>query len=128
MAKLIQVRCSRQIADLIVASLRWFVAAHYPRGADECSIAAREALLSLAERFEQELVQQGASAYSSRTRAFVCQAVKAYLAGQESATGRCYANRCRVVIEVCRGESDGAGFEAAERCDAACPGPGIEML
>jgi hypothetical protein len=124
-AKRIEVRCSPQIADVVVASLHWFVATHYPRGADECSIAARESLLSLAERFEQELVEEGTSAYSSRMRAFVCQAVKAHLAWQESETGRCYANRCRVVVEVCRGESDGAGFEAAERCDAESPGPGI---
>ena len=75
MAKQIQVRGPAHIAGIMVESLEWFVQTHYPRGADECSIAAREALLDLASRFERELVATGASSYSSRIRAFLCQAV-----------------------------------------------------
>lgn len=126
MAKQIEVRCTAGIADIIVTALTWFVQTHYPHGADECSSAAREALLDLASRFERELVPHGASRYSHRIRAFVCQAVKAWLSQQELATGQCYVNRCQVVIEVCRGISDGAGFAAAAQRDAARPGPGIE--
>ena len=127
MAKQIQVRCPAHIAGIMVESLEWFVQTHYPCGADECSIAAREALLDLASRFERELVPTGASSYSSRIRAFLCQAVKAWLTLQERQTGQCFANRCQVVIEVCRGNSDGAGFSAAAQRDAAQPGPGIEL-
>ena len=53
MAKQIHIRCRREIAILLVEALQWFVAKHYPHGADECSIAARETLLDLAERFRQ---------------------------------------------------------------------------
>lgn len=126
MAKQIEVRCAANIAAIIVESLEWFVHTHYPHGADECSIAAREALLDLAGRFQAELVPNGSSRYSSRIRAFVCQAVKDWLTRQELDTGQCFAHRCQVVIEVCRGTSDGAGFAAAEQRDAACTGPGLE--
>lgn len=126
MAKQIEVCCAANIAGIMVESLQWFVQTHYPHGADECSIAAREALLDLAGRFERELVAYGSSRYSSRIRAFLCQAVKAWLTLQELESGQCFANRCQVVIEVCRGNSNGAGFAAAAQRDAACPGPGIE--
>jgi hypothetical protein len=126
MAKQIEVRCAADIAGIMVESLKWFVQTHYPHGADECSIAAREALLDLAGRFERELVPNGSSRYSSRIRAFLCQAVKGWLTVQEHESGQCFANRCQVVIEVCRGNSDGAGFAAAAQRDAACSGPGIE--
>lgn len=110
---------------MLVQALRWFVHTRYPYAADECSSAARETLLDLAARFERELLLQGHSSYSSRIRAFVCEAVKAWLMLQESETGQCFTHRCQVVIDVCRGNSDGAGFEAASALDAAQPGPGI---
>ncbi len=127
MARQIEVRCPAHIAGIMVEALRWFVQVSYPRGADECSSAAREALLDLASRFERELVPGGTSAYSARIRAFLCQAVKAYLALQERETGQCLANRSELIIRVCRGESDGSGFAAAAERDAARPGPGIEL-
>jgi hypothetical protein len=80
MAKQITVTCPQEIAGVLVDALRWFVACNYPHGADECSIAAREALLGLAARFEQELMEAGRCSYSSRVRAFVCEAVNGYTA------------------------------------------------
>jgi hypothetical protein len=53
MAKQIQIQCPREIAILLVEALQWSAAKHYPYGADECSIAARETLLEFAERFRQ---------------------------------------------------------------------------
>jgi len=126
MAKQIQVRCSATVAHIMVDALRWFVQTRYPHGADECSTAAREALLDLAGRFERELLANGHSAYSSRIRAFLCEAVRAWLMLQENETGQCFAHRCQVVIDVCRGNGDGAGFAAASELDAARTGPGIE--
>lgn len=126
MARQIQVCCPADIAHIMVQALRWFVQTRYPHGADECSSAAREALLDLAGRFERELLVDGHSAYSSRIRAFLCEAVRIWLILQEDDTGQCFAHRCQVVIDVCRGNSDGAGFAAASELDAAHPGPGIE--
>jgi hypothetical protein len=125
MAKQIEVRCSAQVAQIMIDALRWFVELNYPRGADECSIAARDALLDLALRFERELVPDGVSRYSSRIRAFLCQAVKAYLGLQELETGQCFVHRCELVVQVCRGTSDGSGFAAAAELDADRAGPGI---
>lgn len=117
MAKQISVRCSAQTATVLVDALRWFVARNYPHGADECSIAAREALLDLAERFERELGAQGQSAYSSRIRAFLCEAVNSYTRQLEAQTGHSHAHRRALMIEVCRGLSDDKGFAAAQRRD-----------
>lgn len=124
MAKQITVTCPSEIAGVLVDALRWFVARHYPHGADECSIAAREALLGLAARFEQELMATGQCSYSSRVRAFVCEAVNGYTGYLASESGRSYTHRCALMIEVCRGTSDGQGFAAATRLDEqAAPGP-----
>jgi len=117
MAKQISVRCSAETAAVLVDALQWFVARNYPHGADECSIAAREALLDLAERFERELVAQGQSAYSSRVRAFLCEAVNSYTRQLEAQTGHSYAHRRALMIEVCRGLSDDDGLAAAQRRD-----------
>jgi len=118
MAKQIRVLCPADIAGILIEALGWFVETNYPRGADECSIAAREALLDLAARFERELLPLGSSAYSSRIRAFLCEAVKGYIALRAAETGENYDNRCDVLVAVCRGESDGAGFDEAARVDA----------
>jgi hypothetical protein len=122
MPKQISVQCPEHVADIIISSLKWFVERNYPRGAAECSIAAREALLNVVDRFERELRPHGRSAYSSRIRAFLCEAVKDYLAMQGSQTGQDYTQRRQIVIDVCRGHSDGRGFDDAERLDNARSG------
>ena len=62
----------RQGSRAHIEALRWFVATRYLQGADECSIAARGALLNLAEHFEQDLVSQGRCNYSSRITGPTC--------------------------------------------------------
>lgn len=117
MAKQITVRCRAEIAALLVDALRWFVASRYPYGADECSIAAREALLDLAERFERELAAQGRTGYSSRVRAFLCEAVNCYTRQLEDEGTGSWSHRRACLVEVCRGLSDGTDFETAKRLD-----------
>ena len=73
--------------------------------------------LDLADRFKRELLMNGRALYSIRIRAFLCEAVKSYLAEQEALSGRGYTHRCRILIDVCRGDSDDAGFAEAERLD-----------
>lgn len=124
MAKQISVRCPAEIAEILVDALRWFVASRYPYGADECSIAARETLLDLAGRLRSELVAQGHCAYSSRVRAFLCEAVNSYTQQLEQQGGRSYHHRRAKLIEVCRGLSDGEGFAAAGRLDKQSTGDG----
>jgi hypothetical protein len=123
MAKQITVQCPQEIADIMIESLNWFVARHYPSGADECSIAARDALFGLVHHFEEALREQGCCTYSIRMRAFLCEAVRAYLQQLAAQRGECFSHRSRVVIDVCRGDSDGAEFAAAAGLDAALPGP-----
>lgn len=123
MAKQITVKCSAEIASVLVDALQWFVARHYPYGADECSIAARAALLELAERFGRELSETGRSAYSSRIRAFLCEAVNSYTRQLEHDTGVCFTHRRAGLIEVCRGLSDGNGYALATQLDERSPPP-----
>jgi hypothetical protein len=52
-------------------------------------------------------------------RAFLCEAVRSRLEFQALQDGIGFENRCRVLVEVCRGSSDGSDFEAAAALDAA---------
>ena len=117
MAKQITVQCDTEIGKIIVNALSWFVDSHYPRAADECSAAAREALLDLISRFEQGLLVNGQSAYSSRIRAFVCEAIKGYVPQLSQQSGESFRNREALIIAVCRGESDGRGYDEATARD-----------
>jgi hypothetical protein len=116
MPKQIQIQCTREVGDIIIQALSWYVEAHYPRAADECSAAAREALLDLVAQFERELLVDGQSAYSSRIRAFVCEAVKGYVPQLSQRLGESFQHREALIIAICRGESDGRDYaEAAVR-------------
>jgi hypothetical protein len=117
MAKQITVECPGELAGLLSEALRWFVASHYPRGADECSIAARETLLDLAERFGGELATTGRCVYSSRARAFVTEAVNSYMRYLEGSTSRSWEHRRASLIAVCRGQSRGEDYSAAQTDD-----------
>ncbi len=123
MPKQITVQCSVEIAALLETALRWFVATRYPHGADECSIAAREALLDLARRFRDELAVDGRCVYSGRTRAFLSEAVSCYTRQCEQDSGQSWAFRRDELIAVCRGLSNGDGYAAAlQRDQGADPG------
>ncbi len=117
MPKQITIQCSVEIAALLEKALRWFVASRYPHGADECSIAAREALLDLAQRFRDRLAVDGRCVYSGRTRALLCEALNSYTRQCELDSGQSWAARRDELIAVCRGLSDGAGYVKAEQLD-----------
>lgn len=117
MAKQIVVQCPRPAAQLIIEALNWFVASHYPYAADECSGAAREALLEVIGRFEREL-PEGRSQYSSRIRAFLGEAVKGYTSNLEARSGESFHHRRAMLIAVCRGESDAGDWSIAAARDA----------
>ncbi len=124
MAKQITVECRQELAGIMIDALNWFVAEHYPSGADECSIAARDALFGLAHHFEQVLQAEGHCTYSIRMRAFLSEAIRSYFEQLAVQRGEQTSNRTRVLIAVCRGDSNGADFEEAAVLDAAAlPGP-----
>jgi len=123
MAKQITVQCASQLAGILEEALRWFVACHYPHGADECSIAARETLLDLAQRFRQELAVTGRCAYSSRVRAFLCEAVNSYTRHLEQDSAQSWEHRRTLLIAVCRGLSTGEDYAAAVQHDRQVPTP-----
>ena len=118
MAKQIRIRCPANVAQLIIDALRGFIERNYPVGADECSIAARDALYDLVGRLESELLPHGEISYSIRMRAFLCEAARSYLVLQGLESGTCFDNRCKALVAICRGEADGADFDAAAERDA----------
>lgn len=124
MGKQITVKCDPELAAVLESALRWFVASHYPHGADECSIAAREALLDLAGRFRQELAVQGCCAYSSRVRAFLCEAVNSYTCHLEREEAQSWTHRRELLIAVSRGQSTGGDYPQAAVRDRRAPIPG----
>ena len=94
MAKQVSIRCPAHVSQIIIDALKAFIERNYPVGADECSIAARDALYDLAGRFERELLPQGEISYSIRMRAFLCEAARSYLVLQGLESGTCFDNRC----------------------------------
>jgi hypothetical protein len=117
MAKQISIQCSSALAGLLSEALQWFVASHYPYGADECSIAARETLLDLAQRFAHELAETGRCDYSSRVRALLTEAVNSYTRLREQDSAQSWGHRRTLLIAVCRGLSSGEAYAEAERRD-----------
>ena len=48
-AKVINLQCSPNLSDTMAAAIRNYVAVQYPPGASDCALAAREALLMVAD-------------------------------------------------------------------------------
>lgn len=51
-AKIINLQCSPNLSDTMAAAIRNYVAVQYPPGASDCALAAREALLTVADNIE----------------------------------------------------------------------------
>lgn len=118
MARLIEIRCPPGAARWLAQAVRAFVARHYPYAADECSAAAREALLDLAQRFETELADAGACRYSQRIRAFVCEAVRTHCEALEQSEGVSYGRRLELYTAIVRGRAaTGSDLAEAESVD-----------
>ena len=51
-AKVIDLQCSPNLAASMAAAIRGYVAVQYPLGVSDCALAAREALLTVAQDIE----------------------------------------------------------------------------
>ena len=51
-AKVIDLQCSPNLAASMAAAIRGYVAVQYPPGVSDCALAAREALLTVAQDIE----------------------------------------------------------------------------
>ncbi len=51
-AKVIQFQCSPNLTTSMAAAIRGYVAVQYPPGVSDCALAAREALLTVAQDIE----------------------------------------------------------------------------
>jgi len=77
-AKVINFQCSPNLSDAMVAAIRNYVAVQYPPGASDCSLAAREALLTVADDIETVCQTEPSVKLSRRLRTMLKIAVNYY--------------------------------------------------
>lgn len=91
-AKVIHLQCSPNLASAMVAAIRNYVAVQYPVGVSDCALAAREALLTVADNIESVCQTATSVELSRRLRTMLKIAVNYYCdqhaEGEASESGR----------------------------------------
>ncbi len=91
-AKIIQLQCSPNLSAAMAAAIRNYVAVQYPAGVSDCALAAREALLTVAENIEYTCQTEPNVELSRRLRTMLKIAVNyycdQYAAGEAREEGR----------------------------------------
>lgn len=77
-AKVIHLQCSPNLSDSMAAAIRNYVAVQYPPGASDCALAAREALLTVADNIETVCQTAATVELSRRLRTMLKIAVNYY--------------------------------------------------
>ena len=77
-AKVIQLQCSPNLSSAMAASIRNYVAVQYPPGVSDCALAAREALLTVADNIESVCQTAASVELSRRLRTMLKMAVNYY--------------------------------------------------
>jgi hypothetical protein len=91
-AKLIKLQCSPNLAASMAAAIRGYVAVQYPPGVADCALAAREALLTVAQDIETVCKTAATVTLSRRLRTMLKIAINFYCdqraAGEARELGR----------------------------------------
>jgi hypothetical protein len=77
-AKVIQLQCSPNLSSAMAAAIRNYVAVQYPPGVSDCALAAREALLTVADNIESVCQTAATVELSRRLRTMLKIAVNYY--------------------------------------------------
>lgn len=77
-AKVIHLQCSPNLAAAMTAAIRGYVAVQYPPGVSDCALAAREALLTVAQDIETVCQTATTVTLSRRLRTMLKVAVNFY--------------------------------------------------
>ena len=77
-AKIINLQCSPNLTDTMAAAIRNYVAVQYPPGVSDCALAAREALLTVADNIETICQTAATVELSRRLRTMLKIAVNFY--------------------------------------------------
>lgn len=77
-AKVIQLQCSPNLTAAMAAAIRGYVAVQYPPGVSDCALAAREALLTVAEDIETVCQSAATVSLSRRLRTLLKIAINFY--------------------------------------------------
>lgn len=87
-AKVFDLQCSPNLADAMAAAIRNYVAVQYPPGSSDCALAAREALLTVAENIETVCLSAATVQLSRRLRTMLKIAVNYYCDQYEEGDSR----------------------------------------
>lgn len=105
--------CSASIRDLLCRAVHDYAHAAYPPGGSECAQASREALLSLAERWQQSPLEQ--LSYRRRQRAVIKAALEYHCEWREEQLGRPLPQFREFWQQLLKGESlDDQALAAAQ--------------
>lgn len=77
-AKVIHLQCSPNLSTTMVAAIKNYVAVQYPPGVSDCALAAREALLMVADNIESVCQTEATVELSRRLRTMLKIAVNYY--------------------------------------------------
>ena len=77
-AKVFELQCSPHLCGVMVAAIRGYVAVQYPPGVSDCALAAREALLMVADNIETVCQTEPTVSLSRRLRTMLKIAVNFY--------------------------------------------------
>lgn len=87
-AKVFHLQCSPNLAAAMAAAIRGYVAVQYPPGVADCALAAREALLTVAEDIETVCLTAAVVPLSRRLRTLLKIAINFYCDQRASGEAR----------------------------------------
>jgi len=104
--KTLAIYCSPAMKDLICQSMLEYADYAYPAGVDECSLAAREALIDCEKAMQKQFdAEKNQTVISRRIRALVKLAIQYHFRVLNQETGQNNAHEIAVLLDVASGEN-----------------------
>jgi len=104
--KTLPIYCSEAMKDLICQSMLEYADYAYPAGVDECSLAAREALIDCEKAMQKHFdAEKNQTVISRRIRALVKLAIQYHFRVLTQETEQHYAHEIAVLLDVASGDN-----------------------
>ena len=104
MARKIELKCPKEMIDIICAALRNYAQAAFPDSSSPCQMVSRDSLLTAAKDIQQQYEQVGTGLYSSRMRAMMKAAINYHFKVVENETQSSAKHQCGLIMLACKGE------------------------
>lgn len=106
-SKSVELDCSPQVLDGIIAALQYYVDSQFPPGSTDCGQVAREELLNVVASLRTSLASGAPARYSRRMRALVKEGIRLYFASLAEQDGLERREECALLQEASRGGTFG---------------------